>query len=180
MTEEQTLSDVQRLRAALRSMSKILNKTIMTGTYETVGDLMVKNYHSLHAKAVELFPEDFFIPSLALDPGPALDDRQKLLQVQVMCEQLSHYLDGLARGDSRAMPDFDFDDMRNLGANLRDQIVKMTKVTLKTALSNIDFDMEGGGKSSGSNEESSSPEGKKRRIRINIDADNEGEPETKV
>ncbi len=138
--EGQTNKELTHLRHALKAMSKALNQALYTDTYEGTGDLLVRNYQRLHAKATQIMPDDYFIETFSLDDLSAdLDDRQKVGQVQLMVNQLSNYINGLLKEDD--FRSLDVDDLRNLGGELRDQIIRMTKNTLKNALSNIDFDV---------------------------------------
>jgi hypothetical protein len=145
MTEqEKAFSDLMRLRHALKAMSKSIHKTLMSGTFlehgpEGVGQLLVKNYQKLHAKTLELFPDDFFIETLTLEIAEGTSEESQIAQVQLMTDQLSHYVENLIRELDPSGGD-DLEDLKALGGNLRDQIIRMTKNTLRNALVNIEFD----------------------------------------
>lgn len=165
--DEKQTQDLLRLKHALRAMSKSVNKALMMGNVDGTGDMMLKNYQRLHAKTIELFPDDFFIQSLEVELAPELDDKQKMSQVQLVTEQLATYVDSLLhdmRPSSFYDPIPDMEDIRNFGFNIRDQIVRLTRSTLKSTLANIDFDSDEGS-------EETEPKRNKRKVRINVDDD---------
>src|SRR5262245_40085273 len=128
--------DLTQLRLAFKAMAKSVNQAFMTGTYEGTGDLVVRNYQRLYAKAVELMPRDYVIETFSLDDiDPGLNDKQKISQVQMVVNQMLTYLSGMMREEEH---NIDVEDLKNLGGELRDQIIRMTKNTLRNALSNID------------------------------------------
>lgn len=143
--ENKQLEDLMRLRRALKAMSKSINKSLMMGMYDGMGDTVVQSYQRLHGKVVEMLPDDFFIDTLRLDPDPASADEQKLTQTQFMLNQLIDYVDGLIRDESPQNFDFAVDDFKNIGFELRDQILKATKNTIRSAISNLDWSIDDDG-----------------------------------
>lgn len=136
--DTQKLTELRRLRHALKAMSKSVSKSLMTSTFEGTGDLVVRNYQRLHEKASQMFPDDYFIETFMLDTDlENLGDHQKLTQVQFVLNQLLTYVDNLIRDEMPNSPDIE--ELRTMGTDLRDQIIRMTKSTLKSALANIDF-----------------------------------------
>jgi hypothetical protein len=136
--EERNLDNLVRLKRALKAVAKSVNQALMTGTYEGLGDMAITNYQRLHAKAKELYPDDFFIESLDLQISPGADDRAKLSQVQMLVNQLASYVDSMMK-EERVVWSAEMDDLRSLGTELRDQIINVTRRTLRNALANIDF-----------------------------------------
>lgn len=138
MDNESPMTELRRLRHALKAMARSVSKSLATESYAGAGNLVVRNYQRLHQKSVELFPDDYFIETFALeDDVEGLDDRQKLTQVQFMLNQMLTYVESVLRDESPNSADMD--DIRSMGGELRDQILRMTKTTIKSALSNIDF-----------------------------------------
>jgi len=136
------MSDLQQdqlnqLRRALRALERSLGKAQMTGSYAGLGDPAAKNFQRLLARAQELLPDDFFVQSLALELPLGVDEEQKIIQVQFALNQLAHYIDSLFRDEQGW--GVEFEGIRNMGTEIRDQIIAMTKTTLKNALANIDL-----------------------------------------
>jgi hypothetical protein len=158
------LKDVTQLRHALKAMSKSVNQAFMTGTYEGTGDLLVRNYQKIYEKALQVLPDDYFIETLSLeDIDSNLDDRGKVSQVQMVVNQMLTYMAGMIREEERNV---DVEDLKNLGGELRDQIIRMTKNTLRNALSNIDFDLS----------DEYSNDKPKRKIKIQVERDSSYTP----
>ena len=79
---------------------------------------------------------------LDLELAETAEDKQKLAAVSLQAGQMVDYLDGLTRSDPRVVfSGPDFDEIRTLGRDLQDQILTVTRTTLKRALSGIDISM---------------------------------------
>ena len=137
--DENTLQEISRLREALKGLTIAADKSLHIREYSGASALHIKNYRRLYARALELLPDDAILPAYALDDDIA-EPNDQLAQVQLLSEQMNLYLRGLLRGWSPVGGDID--DLRNMGGELRDQIITMTKRSLRHALSHVDFGME--------------------------------------
>jgi hypothetical protein len=140
--DENTIQSLNQLLMALKSMSKSVEKSFYHGAFQGVGDMVVKNYRSLHARAVELLPDDFYIRDvLALEEMPEGKDKEKLGQVNLLVSQLTDYLENLLKTEQRMNFQMEVEDWKGLGRDLTEQIIENTRRTLRRALSNIDVGM---------------------------------------
>jgi hypothetical protein len=139
---ENTSQNLNQLLLALRSLSKSVEKSLYHGMHQGVGDTVVKNYRSLHARAVELLPDDFYVRDvLVLDVAAEANDKQKLSQVHLLVTQLTDYLDNVLKEEHKVNFTAEVEDLKGLGRDLSDQIISYTRQTLRRALSNIDVGM---------------------------------------
>ncbi len=110
----------------------------------------VKSYQGIQRKVAELFPEDFYITdTLALESDGEAQERHMLSQVQLAASQMIIYLEGLLREyrmTSGATPG-DWGDIRDLGRSfgrdLQEQILNLTRTTIRRAVEGIDIDVQG-------------------------------------
>lgn len=137
--DENTSKNLSQLLLALKSLTKTVEKSLMQGMVQGTGDVVVKNYRSLHARAVELLPDDFYVRDvLVLDIAEDANDKQKLGQVHLQVSQLTDYLENLVRTEYRVNFTGDMDDLKNLGRDITDQILSLTQKTIRRAISNIE------------------------------------------
>src|SRR5450432_1094516 len=126
----------------------------------------VKSYQGIQRKVAELFPEDFYITdTLTLETDGDLKERHMLSQVQLAASQMIIYLDGLLRDYRMASgtASNDFSDLRSLGRDLgrdlQEQIINMTRTTIRRALTNVDVDVHGADSMRGADMEGAQLEG---------------------
>lgn len=141
--EEQTLRTLSQILIGLKALMRSTEKSYRMGTYQGSADSAVRSFTTIQTKVKELLPDDFYLTEVInLDIPPQADDVHKLNQVIMQGNQMLEYLDNLVRqqGDGSAAVGFsgDFAELRNLGRDLQDQIMTLTKTTLRRALSNID------------------------------------------
>jgi hypothetical protein len=137
--DENTSKSLSQLLLALKSLSKSVEKSLYHGRYQGVGDMVAKSYRSLHARVVELLPEDFYVRDvLVLEASPETGDKEKLSQVNLLVSQLTDYLEGLLKAERKLDFSAEFEDWKGLGRDLSDTIIRQTRETIKRALSNID------------------------------------------
>jgi hypothetical protein len=168
--DENTLQELSRLREALKALTSAADKSLFVEQYRGTGRLHVKNYRRLHARVMEILPDDGILSSYTLDDD-AEDEQSQVAEVRLLAEQLNMYLRGLLReaGPHTA----EFDDLRNLGGELRDQIINMTKRSLQQALSNLDlgFTGEEGEFDADFEVPHSGPHKRKVKVRVQLDKD---------
>ena len=142
--DESGVNALNQLRLAFRSLAKSVEKALMTEMYPGAGDVTVKNYRALHARAVELLPDDYYVREvLALDVPADAPDKQKLAAVSLQAGQMVDYLESLQRAEAKPMfTGPDLEEIRTMGRDLQDQILSVTRTTLKRALANIDITMQ--------------------------------------
>ncbi len=166
--DENTHDKIRQLLAALQALEKSVRSALKEGTFHGTGDMAVRGYQGLHARAAEILPDDFYVTeSLRLD-APAEADDQKLAQVQLAVSQLISYLETQARpargGVRVESGDFgrDLEDLKDLSRSLRDRILAQTKDTIRRAMADIEINVESdwGGKHK-----------RKRKIHLSSDDD---------
>lgn len=138
---------VQQLLLAFRSLQKSVEKSLMTGISDGAGTTAVRGYERLQARAKQLIPDDFFITEvLILDVDENASDDKKLAQVNLLASQAVDYLEGLYKAQAKAASRADFEDLgislRDLGQEIQDQVMNMTRKTLKRAVANIDVNVD--------------------------------------
>ena len=145
--DENTQDRIKQLLAALQALEKSVRNALKEGTYHGTGDMAVRGYQGLHARAAEILPDDFYVTeSLRLDT-PAEADDQKLAQVQLAVSQLISYLETQARPSKRVRiesGDFstELEDLKDLSRSLRDRILAQTKDTIRRAMADIEINVE--------------------------------------
>ncbi|MBE2184628.1 MAG: hypothetical protein IAE89_14455 [Anaerolineae bacterium] len=143
MDENQTKA-AQQLLLAFKSLQRSVEKGLLTGIAEGAGTTAIRSYVRLQERAKKLLPDDFFIGDvLILDVNEDESDNKKLAQVNLLSSQAVDYLEGLDKASSRAATGADFVDLgyslRDLGQEIQDQVMNMTRKTLKRAVANIDI-----------------------------------------
>lgn len=144
--EDKDYRNTQQLVLAFRALDRSVEKSLLSGIGVEAVAVAVQSYRRLHERAGHMMPEDYFITEvLALpDDISAASDETQLAQLHMLATQAIEYLEGLARMQRRAAAEdsaAEPDDMRRLGRDLQEQIVSLTRATLRRALSNIDIDL---------------------------------------
>lgn len=170
--QERFYQEVRRLYKAVKSMALTAEERLQMGQIAGLGKIIVRSYNGLHAQAARLMPDDYFITEgLLLDIDQDADEEAQVVQVSFASRQLMMYLKDILREEppglstSGYVNSGDIEELKSLGRDLQEQIVTMTKRTLKRALSNIDFGEMG--------EEEGDTSGK-RRVKVNLEFN--GEP----
>ncbi len=145
--DEQQNKSVQQLLLAFKSLQKSVEKSLLTGIAQGAGTTAVRGYQRLQSRAQELMPDDFFITEvLILDVEEDASDDQQLAQVNLLSSQAVDYLEGLNKAQAKAAAKADFEDfgytLRDLGQEIQDQVMNMTRKTLKRAVANIDISVD--------------------------------------
>lgn len=148
--EDAVYQKLQQYHQALKALHRSVTSSIQESTYEGTGRMAVKNYQGIQRKVAELFPEDFYITdTLALETNNGdMKERHMLGQVQLASSQMVIYLDGLMREHRTAAGagPSDFGDLkawgRDFGRQFQEDIIRMTKTTLRRALENVDVDVD--------------------------------------
>src|SRR5262249_28277834 len=85
---------------------------------------------------------DFYITdTLVLDLDNALHDEQKVGRVMLVSDQLSDYLQGILKAEQQTAPSASAEEVKDLGREVQEHILNLTKHTLKRALSHIDVEV---------------------------------------
>lgn len=159
--EDAVYQKLQQYQQALKALQRSVANAIQEGTFEGTGRMAVKNYQGIQRKVAELFPEDFYITdTLALETSNGdMKERHMVAQVQLASSQMVIYLDGLMREyrNTTGVGPNDLGDLkawgRDFGRDFQDQIIKMTKTTLRRALENVEVDVQGPDSMAGANME---------------------------
>lgn len=147
MMDETSAAQLRQYLTALRALQQSVDRTLMQGVYDGAGAMAIKSYQGLHGRIAELMPDDFYVANvLALEVAADADERAVLAQVQFAVTQLVLYLEGRMREAAPLPPRPPMapepPDFRMLGRDLSDQIINMTRTTLKRAISGIDVDVQ--------------------------------------
>lgn len=142
--DENLNKTVQQLLLAFKSLQKSVEKSLLTGIADGTGATAIRGYQRLQARAKELMPDDFFITEvLVLDVEEDADDDKNLAQVNLLSSQAVDYLEGLYKAQAKAAAKADFEEigysLRDLGQEIQEQVMNMTRKTLKRAVANIDI-----------------------------------------
>ena len=143
--DEKDFRNIQQLALAFRALDRSVEKSLMSGMGEAAGDTAVTAYSRLQARAALLLPDDFYITEVLQFPEDSAneDGDDKLAQVHLLASQALDYLEGMARAYRRSSIDAaDIEDVRGLGRDLQEQIVTLTRNTLRRALGSIDVRLE--------------------------------------
>lgn len=138
--DEATNKDLAQLQMAFKSLSRSVEKGLLTDMYAGAGDVVVRSYRALYARAVELLPDDYYVAHvLNLDLAGDAADRQKLAAVSLQTSQMVDYLDSLQHVDARPLfTGPDMDELRTMGRDIQEQVLSVTRNTLRRAMANID------------------------------------------
>ncbi|NWF69736.1 MAG: hypothetical protein HXY40_11690 [Chloroflexi bacterium] len=140
--DDTTRTALTPLLMALKSLGKAVEKSVLTGTYEGTGDMIARQYHNLHTKIAQLLPDDYYVAEvLKLDQPAGGHESQKIAQVNLAVGQLVGYLENLLKGGGGAVIS-DVEDIKEMGRELQQQILSVTRKALKRALANIDIDVD--------------------------------------
>lgn len=147
MMDQGNMQKLHQYLMATRALHRSVEKALSEGMYAGIGRMAVKQYNGIQRQVAEMFPEDFYLTeTLTLEIESNMPEDHMVGQVQLATSQLLPYLEGLIR-DRRS--EFvggpgpqDFDNLRNMGRDISDQIINMTKTTLRRALSNVDVDID--------------------------------------
>jgi len=131
---------LNQLMLAFKSLNRSVEKSLHSGIYQGAGDTAVRNYRALHKRAGELLPDDFYISDvLTLEIAAEANDKQKLSQVSLIAAQMVDYLKSLIAEETKAtFNNADFDEIKGFGRDLQDQILNLTRNTLRRAFDNVD------------------------------------------
>ncbi len=140
MMDDNTRQALRQLLPALKALAKSVERSYWSGTYEGTGDMAVKSYRSLQKRIAQILPDDYYITdALVLEITPEATEQQKVAQVQLAVSQLMNYLEGLLKS---SRPGGEFEDISDLGRELRDRIVLTTREAIRKAMENIDIDID--------------------------------------
>jgi uncharacterized protein YjbI with pentapeptide repeats len=149
--DETMLNTLKQLMHGLRAFYRTLERGLQENHYTGTGKMMLRNYQTLQQKLAELLPDDFYVRDmLRLDIDEQADERAQLTQVQFAASQMLIYLENLLREEQAAPPAVDAQgiplppepplppDWRGFGREISEQIMNLTRNTLRRALSNVD------------------------------------------
>ncbi|MGB1286192.1 MAG: pentapeptide repeat-containing protein [Aggregatilineales bacterium] len=145
--DEETLRDLTRLHRAVQSLRKSVTHALM---HHNVGaaDKVRERYESLFEKAKTLFEDDDYFAELFIAVDTDASQTNQMEQLSFGLEQLAGYLEDIVKEVRRAGYSYSTGDMgANMGKQIRDQVLSMTKGIIQRAMSNVtveyDFDIDG-------------------------------------
>src|SRR5258706_13950264 len=98
--DETTRNSISQLVMALKAYTKSIEKSVHYGMFEGTGATVLKQARTLHARAKQLLPDDYFISDvIMLDVPDEATDEEKNMQVRLMTDQLLDYLQSLVKSD---------------------------------------------------------------------------------
>lgn len=153
---------LQQYLQALKALNRSVEKANMEGSYEGTGRMAVKSYQGIQRRVAEMFPDDFYVTdTLALEVGDDVKERHMVSQVQLASSQMLIYVEGLLREfrTSSGINAGDYNDLKSLGRDLQEQILRVTKTTLRRALENVEVEVQGPDTMAGANMEGAQLEG---------------------
>ncbi|MFW5691084.1 MAG: hypothetical protein ACOCXZ_01175, partial [Chloroflexota bacterium] len=141
---EQELKQLEEYLRALSALEQSASDAIARGRFTGTGRMTVKGYTGLHQKVSQLLPDDFYVnEALALELDDDLTEEAMVTQVQYAARQMVLYLQGLLREVRRSTGEaWDFSDLRSLGKQIQEQVMDISRNTLRRALSGIDIDID--------------------------------------
>jgi uncharacterized protein YjbI with pentapeptide repeats len=142
--DETTISRLNEIVPALRALRVSVERSLQTGIAAGTGRLAARSYAQLQAAAASALPDDFYIGSLALELADNFTDEVIAAQVQFVASQLLLYLEDKLKATRSGRPGrrFDVDELRSIGRDFQDQIINMTRTTLRRALNDMDIDID--------------------------------------
>jgi hypothetical protein len=141
--DETTRASITQLVMALKAFTKSVEKSVHYGMFEGTGDTVLRQARSLHARAKQLLPDDYFISDvIMLDATAESSDEEKNMQVRLMTDQLLDYLQSIVKSDQSVTIRAEVDDLKDVGRELQSQILQMTRKALKRAIVHMDIDTE--------------------------------------
>jgi uncharacterized protein YjbI with pentapeptide repeats len=146
--DETTQEHLKKALQALKTLQKSTERSLQMDMYQGTRKLVTRSYENLHQRIRELVPDDAFIESMTLDYNSNTEEREILTQVQFATHQLHTYLKDQIRQESEATWSFgdygeftlEAERFKNLGREIQEQVMGVTRHTLRRALSNFDFD----------------------------------------
>jgi len=147
--DEQNLEALKNIERALKSLQGSAQTALQTNTWQGAGKPLMRSYNGLYEKIRELLPDDVYVETLALHIEDGTGEQELVGQVNVAARQLYTYLREQTResglsGDWGDWGNFGR-DMKNIGREIQEQVMGVTRNTVRRALSNIDFEIDGGG-----------------------------------
>jgi hypothetical protein len=140
--DEKTNASLNQLLLALRAFSRSVEKSFHHGMYEGTTDLMIRQYRTLHDKAAQLLLDDFYVNEcLVLDVSPEASDEQKVSQVMLLSDQLTDYLQNTLKSEQQTHAATGAHEINDIGREFQEQVMNLTRHTLKRALSHIDVEV---------------------------------------
>ena len=140
--DEKTSTALYQLVLALKAFTRSVEKSYHHGMYEGTTDVMIKQYRTLHSKAAQILPDDFYVnESLVLDVIHETPDDQQVGRVMLLSDQLSEYLQSLLKAEQQSRSSTSAEEIHDLGREFQDHVLNLTKHTLKRALSHIDVEV---------------------------------------
>src|SRR5215510_1481939 len=144
--DEETRETLTNIIQALNALSEVIEKTITFGMADGTGDFMLKQYRGLYFRTSQILSDDAYVQEyLNLEPMPKATDEQKIVQVNLLCGQLLLYLRGLVKGGkSRTVIAIRGEEGKGkeLGRDLREQIMEATRDAVKRVLSQSSIEEE--------------------------------------
>lgn len=152
---DETRRSLRQLIPSLKSLGESVERAIENGLYAGVGEMSARSYRALHSKVTALLPEDTYVTeALALLLPDDASDEAKVASVNMAVSQLKPYLEeqikSAARENAGRTEEFsgefnlEIDDLKELGLELRDRIMRTTRDALRRAMTNIDIDFDTG------------------------------------
>lgn len=156
--DENTLNQLEQALKALKALERSTTHGQRTGMTSGTAKLAARSYTNLYEKITELLPDDMYIQSLAVDLDEAEDDQDTVSQINFVATNLYAYLKDLLRDAQKNQRStsgegnqwnfnwgnmgMDPDELRNLGRDIQEQVMGITRTTVRRALSNVDIDLD--------------------------------------
>lgn len=143
--DEEMRDALQNVIQGLNALTEVIERSINFGLTEGTGDLMIKQYRGLYFRASQLLPGDTYLQEyLSLDPLPKANDDQKIVQANLLSGQLLLYLRGIVKSNKARGASGEDVKVKEMGRELRDQIVDATRDAVKRVLSQSEIEADSG------------------------------------
>jgi hypothetical protein len=135
---------LKKLLTALESLIASTRDALASNQYEGTGAMIFRGYERHVERARQLLPDDDQLEDIIESEFDRDDERTFITQVQFALQQLHNYLLAFARQAQRARMSDDVGELRNLGKQMGDHIMNITKNALSRAMSglNVDIDLD--------------------------------------
>lgn len=139
--DEKTRETLSQVVLALKAFARSVEKSFHMGMYDGTRDMIIKQYRSLHSKARQLLPDDFYINEiLVLEATQENEDEKVVSQVMLVSEQLLDYLQNLLKAEQPNITK-SAEDLQDLSHQFTEHMMNLTRKTLKRALANFDVEI---------------------------------------
>lgn len=141
--DEKTRETLSQIVLALKAFAKSVEKSFHMGMYDGTGEMIVRQYTSLHGKVRQLLPDDFYINEILVVDAvkESAEDEKIVSQIMLVSEQLLDYLQNLLKAEQQPNSAKATGDLQDISRQFTEHMMNLTRTTLRRALSNFDVEV---------------------------------------